>query len=215
MANNLRAKEVTGNTGGNYIQHNTGLQQTILAATEQRVVPVTTANVDLTTGDEHDVNSQLYKALRSWMLIFTGALTGNRDVILPLDKKPYWLHHQCSGGFQITVKTATGSGITLVNGEVKLVRVDGVDVKLVTEQQSPLAGTGEKIESDVAQGAETKAVVFAAPYADTTYKIVGQTASWPTSVGWSAKTINGYTATFGSPAPDTTGNNKLITKIEL
>lgn len=215
MANNLSAKEITANTAGNYLQHNTGLQQAILAATEQRVVPVTAANVDLTGGDPQDTTSQIYKALRSWMLIFTGALTGNRDVILPLNKKPYWLQHQCSGGFQITVKTATGSGITLVNGEVKLVLCDGTDVKLVIQQQAPLAGTGVLVETDVAQGAETVAVVFGAPFADTSYKVASHTTTWPTSVGWSAKTIDGYLATLGSPAPNTTGNNKLITKIEL
>jgi hypothetical protein len=148
MSNNLRAKEVSQNTNGNYVQANTGLQQAILAMTEQRDIAVTTADVDLTTGaaDGQTTTSNVYKALRSAYLKFTDTMDDDHNVILPTDKKLYFVEHDAAGGFTITVKTASGTGVDLVNGQIALVRCDGTDIILV----ALLSGSGVGSVSSVA-----------------------------------------------------------------
>lgn len=133
MANNLDAKEVTQNTAGNYVQHNTGLAEAIGAMTGLAAVTITTADVDLTTGaDSHDATTNLYKALRNLVFICTGAMTGNKNLIVPTNKKLYIVSHGCTGGFTITVKTSGGSGIALSNGDVFILYCDGTNVIQIT-----------------------------------------------------------------------------------
>jgi hypothetical protein len=126
---NLTLQQVTANTAANYVQSNTADDQVDLALTEQRQIAVTTADIDLTTGSAQDTASNLYKALRSVRLEFTGAMTANRNVIVPNNKKLYLVKHSCTGGFTITVKTAAGTGVNLVNGDKKLLICDGTNVE--------------------------------------------------------------------------------------
>lgn len=128
MSNNLNAKEITANTAGNYVQANTGLQQAILALTQTTSISVTTADVDLTTGSDQDSASNVYKALRSARLIFSGAMDADHNVIVPNNQKLYLVNHTCTGGHTITVKTASGTGVALVNGDKKLLICDGTNV---------------------------------------------------------------------------------------
>jgi len=129
--NNFDTQEVSQNTNSNYIQHNTGLAQTIAAISDPYDIAVTIANVDLTTGDLQTVGSNIYKALRSIYLKFTGAETGNRNVIVPTNKKIYIVEHACTGGFTVTVKTSGGTGVAISNGQIALVRCDGTNIVLV------------------------------------------------------------------------------------
>ena len=132
MANNLDAQEVTQNTNGNYIQHNTGLAQAIAALTGAAALTVTDANIDLTTGGAQDVTSQKYKALRNLVFLCTGTMTGNRQVIVPTNKKVYCVSHACAGGFTITVKTPSGTGVDLVSGNFFILYCDGTNVVLIS-----------------------------------------------------------------------------------
>ena len=127
----LRLKQVTANTAGNYNQSNTADNQVELALTKGRQITVTSADVDLTTGnsDGQDVNSNVYKALRSVRLEFVGAMDANHNVLLPVDEKIYLVKHSCTGGFTITVKTPSGTGVALVNGDKKLLICDGVNIE--------------------------------------------------------------------------------------
>lgn len=131
MSNNLNAKEITANTAGNYVQANTGLAQAIAAVTEQRSISLTTDDLDLTTGSDQDTTSEIYKALRSIYLKFSGTMDADHNVTAPINKKLYVVEHACAGGFTITFKTAAGTGVDLVNGDVALVMCDGTDVILL------------------------------------------------------------------------------------
>jgi hypothetical protein len=62
----------------------------------------------------------------------TGTLTGNRSVIVPLGPKPYVVLNGTSGAFSLTVKTAAGSGVAVVQGTRTLVYTDGTNVAEVT-----------------------------------------------------------------------------------
>lgn len=132
MANNFDTQEVSQNTNSNYIQANTGLAQAIGAISGLASVVVTTADVDLTTGSDQDVASNLYKALRNVFFVLSGAMTGARNIIVPDNPKLYIFKHEATGGFNATVKTAGGTGIALANGDTKILYCDGTNVRVVS-----------------------------------------------------------------------------------
>lgn len=59
---------------------------------------------------------------------YFGALTGNISVIVPEAVAVYDIVNDTSGAFQLTVRTAGGSGIVVGQGESVIVRCDGTDV---------------------------------------------------------------------------------------
>lgn len=62
------------------------------------------------------------------VLKFTGTLTALRNIVVPLNKKPYTIVNATTGGFGLLVKTASGSGVTVGNGDTVDVRCDGTNV---------------------------------------------------------------------------------------
>src|SRR5262245_17032260 len=84
---------------------------------DSEIITVTTADVTLTSA----------QALENLYLKASGAMTANRNLIVPDNKKVYLVEHACTGGFTLTVKTAAGSGIGLVNGDKKTLYCDGTN----------------------------------------------------------------------------------------
>lgn len=73
------------------------------------------------------------EAMQAISLKVTGVLPANRDLIVPTRKKPYIIHNIATGAFQVTVKTAAGTGIAFDTGVNAMVYCDGTNVVLVTE----------------------------------------------------------------------------------
>ena len=88
------------------------------------------ANLTLTT-----VNGGSDQA-RNAIVNVTGALTANRNVVVQTANKLYLIKNATTGGFSIVVKTAAGTGVTIVNGASRLVYSDGTNV--VDGQFGPL-----------------------------------------------------------------------------
>lgn len=59
---------------------------------------------------------------------FTGALTGDRAVVVPNTVQQYWVDNQTSGGYTLTVKTSAASGESTVSGQRAILYCDGSDV---------------------------------------------------------------------------------------
>ena len=59
---------------------------------------------------------------------FTGALTGNRNVIVPSTVQQYWVDNETSGAYSLTVKTAGYTGVTVVQGARAILYCDGTRV---------------------------------------------------------------------------------------
>ena len=57
-----------------------------------------------------------------------GGLTATRNVIIPSVDKLYVVKNGTSGGRSIVVKTSSGSGVTITNGETTMVWCDGTNV---------------------------------------------------------------------------------------
>ncbi len=58
----------------------------------------------------------------------TGLLTGNRNLIVPTTAQQYWVANDTTGAFTLTVKTAAGSGVTVIQGQRAILYCDGTNV---------------------------------------------------------------------------------------
>lgn len=76
----------------------------------------------------------------SGILELTGALTGNRTVILPVTPTRSWIiKNATSGAFTLTVKTAAGTGVVVTQGTNAIVWTDGTNVyDALTDFDSPV-----------------------------------------------------------------------------
>jgi len=80
------------------------------------------ANLTLTT-----VNGGSDQA-RNAVVNVTGALTGNRNVVVQTANKLYLARNSTSGGFTLTFKTATGTGVDVAPGTARWIYSDGTNV---------------------------------------------------------------------------------------
>lgn len=62
--------------------------------------------------------------------IFTGTLTGNRDIIVPNTVQQYWVSNQTSGAYTLGLRTAgqPSPGVTVSQGARAILYCDGTDV---------------------------------------------------------------------------------------
>lgn len=59
---------------------------------------------------------------------FTGALTGNRNVIVPATVQQYWVDNSTTGAYTLTVKTSAGTGVAISQGARGIYYCNGTDV---------------------------------------------------------------------------------------
>lgn len=76
---------------------------------------------------------------------FTGLLTGNREIIVPTTVQQYWVTNATTGAFTLTVKTAAGTGVAVVQGASAILYCDGTNVV-------PADTAGLAVPVSVAQG---------------------------------------------------------------
>ena len=136
------------------------------------------ANLTLTNTDY--VSNQA----RNAVVNLTGALTGNRNVVVPTANKLYLAKNSTSGGFNVTFKTAAGTGVAIAPGTAQWVYCDGTNVvqglsgTLAAQAASSVAITGGTITGltslTLASGAATPATNDAA-------------ALGTTSLSWSSR----------------------------
>lgn len=65
---------------------------------------------------------------RNMLLKFTGALTDDREIIVPTSTKLYFIENATTGGFTLTVKTSAGTGVDILPGYKAIVACDGTNV---------------------------------------------------------------------------------------
>lgn len=65
-------------------------------------------------------------------LVFTGALASNKDIIVPTVARTYFVFANTTGGQTITIRTASGTGVTLTDGQRRIIECDGVNVVAFT-----------------------------------------------------------------------------------
>jgi hypothetical protein len=62
--------------------------------------------------------------------VFTGTLTGNRDIIVPTTVQQYWVSNQTSGSYTLGVRTSSQAspGVTVSSAARAILYCDGTDV---------------------------------------------------------------------------------------
>jgi hypothetical protein len=73
-------------------------------------------------------------ALKCKMLRLTGTLAANTEVVVPDNRKPYFVHNATAGGFAVTVRTAAGVGVSVGSSpdNTAVVYCDGTDVLAIS-----------------------------------------------------------------------------------
>lgn len=88
---------------------------------------------------------------RNMVIDLTGAMTNNRNVVVPTAAKFYLFKNSTTGGFSTTIKTAAGTGVAIAAGTAQLVYCDGTNVvqglsgTLAAQAASAVAITGGTI----------------------------------------------------------------------
>ena len=59
----------------------------------------------------------------------TGAITADINVIVPAEKKGWWIDNQTTGAFSLTIKTSAGAGVALTQGKKAHFHCNGSTVK--------------------------------------------------------------------------------------
>lgn len=70
------------------------------------------------------------------IIILTGALTGNINVLVPAESDQWIVANRTSGNFLLTMKTPAGTGIVVPQGENIQLFCDSVNVELSTTDKS-------------------------------------------------------------------------------
>ena len=114
----------TGEYSGTWgTQVNTGITALVDASIAGTTsITMTAANYTLTTANGASDES------RAMFLVLGGTPGAAREVIVPAVSKLYFVTNSTTGGFAQTVKTASGSGISVPNGARMTLRCDGTDV---------------------------------------------------------------------------------------
>lgn len=79
---------------------------------------------------------------RNMAIEMTGALTAARNLIVPANKKLYFIYNNTTGGFAVTVKVSGQTGVSVPNGKKMLLVVNGTDVVEAVNAHSTLAVAG-------------------------------------------------------------------------
>ncbi len=95
-----------------------GFGQASVFVFDYTVISVAGTGTYTLTGSE--LNRIVYK--------FTGALTGNRIVVVPATVQQYWIDNSTSGAYTLTVKTSAGSGLVITQGSRGIYYCNGTDV---------------------------------------------------------------------------------------
>lgn len=86
----------------------------------------------ITTKAMADANQTLsYEEAMCEELVTTGALTGTRNLVVPLVPRVWFVRNTCTGG-SIQVIGATGTGITIATVKAAIVSCDGTNVNRIT-----------------------------------------------------------------------------------
>lgn len=96
---------------------------TLLEQAIAGVVTITMNDVNYTLSSLNGVADEA----RNAVIIVTGTNSAQRNVIAPLVEKTYIIKNQTTGGFPIQIIGASGTGVTIANGQTTSVFCDGAN----------------------------------------------------------------------------------------
>jgi len=134
-------------------------------------IAVTTANytLDDTQYSEHSDAGNTSESHVAAIKV-TGALTGNRNVIVPARNKVYWVWNATTEAFTLTVKTSSGTGIAVTQGYIRALLCDGTNVVALSSEVTSAGASVVNIVDDTTPqlGADLDANTFSIQFDDAT-----------------------------------------------
>lgn len=108
---------IIASDGANF--YTIGFGQSAIFAFDYTVINIPGTGTYTLTGSE--LNRVAYR--------FTGALTGNRTVVVPATVQQYWVDNQTTGAYTLTIApSGGGTGFTIAQGSRAILYCDGTDV---------------------------------------------------------------------------------------
>lgn len=113
-------------TWGSITNTNLGtlVEQAVSGYTAQAVSDVGDTTLVISNGSGTGVNN----TARNMYLELTGTLTAARNVIVPTNRKLYFVYNNTTGGYAVTVKCAAQVGVSIPSGQKALLVCNGSDV---------------------------------------------------------------------------------------
>jgi len=156
--------------------YSTNLALELIGTGEQSGTWGTTTNTNLGTLLEQAISGYVTQAItdgadttitipngatgvaRNMYIEMTGALTATRNLIVPVNKKLYFIYNNTTGGFAVTVKVSGLTGVSVPNGKKVILVSNGTDVVDATNYLSALAVGSLTASSAVATDASKNLV---------------------------------------------------------
>jgi hypothetical protein len=160
------------------------------------------ANYSLTTG-----NGTTDEA-RNAVVRITGTLTAARNVVVPAVDKVYLIKNNTSGGYAITVKTSSGTGITVPNGETKLLYSDATNVVEAVDSLTNLTMAGDLTVNGSTTNLDS-AVVINESGASVDFRVEGDSATHMLFVDGSADRV-GINQSSPAHTLDVSGSARIL-----
>ena len=139
------AQPVTGTESGTWGDDvNNGLSAYLdIAIAGGLAVTVTVADVTLANTQGTSSGTNIGSTTAQYAILnVSGAMTAARNLIVPSTSKSYIINNATTGGFTLTVKGSSTTGVGLINGERAVVAWNGSDyVKVATNTITALTGT--------------------------------------------------------------------------
>ena len=135
LALELMATGEKANTWGDITNTNLGtlLEQSISGYVTQAITDGSGATTTIT------IPNGASGVARNMFIEMTGALTfGTTSLIVPANKKLYFIYNNTSGGFAVTVKVSGLTGVSVPNGQKMVLVSNGTDVVVATNYMASL-----------------------------------------------------------------------------
>ena len=129
------------------------------------------------------------------VIAFSGALTSNSVIVLPVTTKRLWaIYNSTSGAFTLTVKTAAGSGVTVAQGKRNLVYTDGTNIYDAFNDFESISITGVPTAPTAAPGTNTTqlaSTAFVQAQLAATFTAASETVAGKVELATAAETTTG------------------------
>lgn len=155
---------------------------------------------------------------RRMFLTMTGTPGAARNVIVPAVSKLYFVYNNTTGGFAQTVKTASGSGVSVPNGARMVLYCNGTDVvSPITALASALpvssGGTGATTLTGLIKGNGTSAFTVASAGTDYAPATSGTSILYGNGSGGFSNVSIGAGITFAGGTLSATGSGGTVTSV--
>jgi hypothetical protein len=120
------ASTLTLSPGDSAIVVTNGVQFWTIGFGQSAVYAFSVLSIDISGSGDYTLS---VAELNKTAYIFTGTLTGNRNIVVPTTAQQYWVSNQTSGSYTLGVKTAAQSpAVTVASGARAILYCDGTNV---------------------------------------------------------------------------------------